>query len=263
MRKISVTLNGDVKMLEIPHEKHFEEGFCIDFFISIEKLPEKEFLLLIKEKTEHIDWISFKVSGVFINLDILKKNFVNLFADCDWMTGDLLVLPQYDNAMHTNIPVVSFEMSKEEIMMKSPKKIFLSHKGSNKVFVKRYYDVLKTMGYEPWLDDEDMPAGSNLDRSIFKGFKDSCACIFFITPEFRDEDYLADEIDYAHSENRKKKEKFSIITLQFENEKGETGVIPELLERFVWKNPKHELEALSQILKALPIEANLIDWKKE
>ncbi|AHN22798.1 toll/interleukin-1 receptor domain-containing protein [Lysinibacillus varians] len=264
MRKISLTIvNNQLHIKTIPTETwHPEDGFSVDFFVNQdhEILTQKELLPIIKKYSGDLNWIKFHGNKCVVNLNDLKNSFSDLFKNCEWMNGEYEVHPEFDQEIGSKVPIVSFSLSKDVIELNSPKKIFLSHRGSNKEFVRRFYDVLKTMGFEPWLDDEDMPAGSNLDRSILKGLKDSCACVFFITPEFTDEQYLADEVDYAHIQRRKKQEKFSIITLQFENEDGVKGTIPELLERFVWKSPKNELEALNQILKALPIKANVIDW---
>jgi hypothetical protein len=79
----------------------------------------------------------------------------------------------------------------------------------------------------------------------------SCAAVFFITPDFKDEAFLASEVDYAIAEKRQKRDEFSIITLQFVVD-GTAGVIPDLLRRFVWKTPKSDLEALREIVRALP-----------
>ncbi len=46
------------------------------------------------------------------------------------------------------------------------------------------------MGLAPWLDEDDMVAGSSLHREILKGFKESCAVIFFISANFKDEKFL-------------------------------------------------------------------------
>ena len=42
-----------------------------------------------------------------------------------------------------------------------------------------------------------MSAGVSLERALQQGMSDSCAAIFFITPDHNDEKYLASEIDYA------------------------------------------------------------------
>jgi hypothetical protein len=49
-----------------------------------------------------------------------------------------------------------------------------------------------------------MAAGVELDRGILQGFNDSCAAVFFVTPRFKDENYLATEVNYAMIEKRKK-----------------------------------------------------------
>jgi hypothetical protein len=67
----------------------------------------------------------------------------------------------------------------------APTKIFLSHKGSDKIPVRRFKDTLKLLGFDPWLDEDAMPAGTNLQRGVLDGFEKSCAAVFFITPAFK------------------------------------------------------------------------------
>jgi hypothetical protein len=108
-----------------------------------------------------------------------------------------------------------------------------------------------------------MPAGTHLERGLLKGMQDSCGAVFFITPSFKDEGYLATEVDYAIKEKRKKGDKFAIVTLQFVDNNGEVGKIPELLEPYVWKKPKTHLEALREIIRALPIKVGDLDWRED
>jgi hypothetical protein len=135
--------------------------------------------------------------------------------------------------------------------------IFLSHKSADKVLVQRYYDVLKELGYSPWLDNPNMPAGSNLERALLQGFQESCAVVFFITDNFRDENYLATEVDYAIRQKRQKEKKFAIITLVFPP----VLRVPDLLDPYVYKQVTHELQGLHEIIRALPIELGPIRWK--
>ena len=139
------------------------------------------------------------------------------------------------------------------VMNMEPMKIFLSHKSINKDKVRNFKTILELLGFSPWLDEEAMSAGANLERSLHSGMVDSCAAIFFITPDYKDEKYLSTEIDYAISRKRQD-EKFSIITLVFSDENGEKGVVPSLLQPYVWKEPANDLLALAEILKALPVE---------
>ena len=146
------------------------------------------------------------------------------------------------------------------VMNMEPMKIFLSHKSINKDNVRNFKTILELLGFSPWLDEEAMSAGANLERSLQSGMTDSCAAIFFITPDYKDEKYLASEIDYAISRKRQD-EKFSIITLVFSDENGEKGVVPNLLQPYVWKEPTNDLIALAEILKALPLEVGDIRFK--
>jgi TIR domain len=133
-------------------------------------------------------------------------------------------------------------------------KIFLSHKGVDKEMVRRFERLLSELGFDPWLDDDAMPAGAQPDRAIQKGFKDSCAAVFFVTPNFKDETWLATEIEYARTEKREKGEGFAIITLCLSKD-GQEGDVPGLLRHFIYKKPKHEMEAMLEIIRALPIKA--------
>lgn len=152
---------------------------------------------------------------------------------------------------------VAYDMKQSE-----SKRIFLSHKGLDKEKVIDFKTALEALGFAPWLDDDAMPAGTSLERALLQGMTDSCAVVFFITPSFKDAGYLQTEVDYAIRQKRVKGEKFAIIALQFLNEKGEVGEIPELLKGYVWKTPKSDLGALREILRALPITSGPVDWRE-
>lgn len=143
------------------------------------------------------------------------------------------------------------------------KGIFLSHKGPNKRMVRDFKETLEALGYEPWLDEDAMPAGTTLERGLLQGMQSSCAVVFFITSDFKDEGYLQTEIDYAIQEKRTKQERFAIITLQFVDEDGRKAEIPGLLKPYVWKAPETPLEALREIVRALPVAATTIGWRDE
>jgi hypothetical protein len=138
-------------------------------------------------------------------------------------------------------------------------KIFLSHRSIDKPVVHRYHQALQAVGFDPWLDESNMPVGSNLERELLRGFEQSCAAVFFITPNFKDEKYLATEIDYAIMEKRRKENKFVIITLRY----AEAASIPALLARYVYKNVANDLEGFQELVRALPIEVGPIRWKAD
>ncbi|ARW16883.1 toll/interleukin-1 receptor domain-containing protein [Komagataeibacter europaeus] len=146
------------------------------------------------------------------------------------------------------------------IMGLSPMKIFLSHKSPDKTTVREYKKTLDLLGFDPWLDEDAMAAGTELDRAILQGMKDSCAAVFFLTPHFADERYLASEINYAIAEKRKRPDRFAIITLLF-CENDVRPQVPDLLEPFVWKEPDGPLMALREILRALPTKVGDVRWR--
>ena len=145
--------------------------------------------------------------------------------------------------------------------MEVQKKIFLSHKGSDKPTVTDFKKTLEEFGYEPWLDEDAMPAGTPSERGLLQGMRDSCAVVFFVTPSFADEGYLATEIEYAIGEKRRKGDRFAIISLRLKGSDGHLAPIPELLKRYTWKEPTTSLDALREIIRALPIAASSIEWR--
>ncbi len=162
--------------------------------------------------------------------------------------------------LETNFCIIcgtSYEMKHSD-----SKRVFLSHKGVDKAQVINFKLTLEGLGFSPWLDEDAMPAGAPLERSILKGMEDSCAVIFFITPSFKDAGFLESEINYAVQQKREKGDRFAIVTLQFADTAGNAGEIPGLLKPYVWKCPKSELEALREIIRALPLTVGTADWRE-
>ncbi len=143
----------------------------------------------------------------------------------------------------------------------SPKevKIFLSHKSVDKPLVYRYYNALTEVGFDPWLDESNMAAGANLEREVLRGFEESCAAVFFITESFKDEKYLAAEVDYAVMQKRQKDRKFAIITLRYTD----AAPVPGLLTPYIYKDVANDLEGFRELLRALPVELGPVRWKAE
>jgi hypothetical protein len=171
---------------------------------------------------------------------------------------DGVVFMRGDSLEHSELMAL---MDRHELALGlAPMKIFLSHKGFDKPLVRQFKTTLALLGFDPWLDEDAMPAGTNLERGILKGFTDSCAAVFFVTPEFRDESFLATEVDYAIREKRAKADRFAIITLVFGDGTAK-GTVPDLLHGYVWKEPKSDLEALKEIIRALPIHVGGVRWR--
>lgn len=209
------------------------------------------------------EWVTFSESDWTINLDLLSKSITEI-PYISWMTGiaspnievDYDAEPFNNNNKTTRVRLI---MTPESI--KKPEKIFLSHKGVDKPRVREYKTALEIVGFQTWLDDDAMAAGVVLERELSKGFEDSCAAVFFVTKNFQDKEYLSTEIDYAMREKRKKENNFSIITLLLQDSCEEKVIIPDLLKTYTWKSPKSDMEGFCEIIKALPLKIQTINWK--
>lgn len=185
-----------------------------------------------------------------------------IFTKLTWMEG-IAKFPLRATSTHRDPDPLKFVVYREEYLLEKSQKVFLSHKGADKELVREFDRVLTTLGYNTWLDEDAMPAGTPLDRGILQGFKDSCAAVFFITPNFRDEMYLATEIEYAIQQRREKGNRFQIIAIVLVGKKKQKGIVPQLLQGYVWKEPATHLLALNEILIALPIQPGALRWKAE
>lgn len=173
----------------------------------------------------------------------------------------LKAMPEADGSYAVAFPADELQkllLRHEHCMGLAPMKIFLSHKTEDKGMLRDFAKTLTALGFIPWLDEDAMSAGDNLERSVRKGFSESCAVVFFITDNFVDERYLASEVDYAIQEKRSRNDKFAIITLCFN---GATKNVPELLKTYVFKQPQTQLEAIREILRALPVRVGDVRWR--
>ncbi len=266
----STMMNGSMKYHFVGRLARYDEEEALEIQISnFNSNKEKYVYTELKKRLDQnsIEWLYENENNWFLNLDKLIELFPG-FLDLKWLTkGNIQISPEIVTnqkevfgKLKDEVSII-IEVTEEHTMNYQPRKIFLSHKGINKPIVSDFYEVLKTMGFDPWLDEKAMVAGSNLERELKKGFNDSCAAIFFITPDYKDENYLATEIDYAIQEKRKKGNEFSIITLVLKKNANEIIKIPELLESYVWKEPKNDLIAIKEILLALPIKLSNIILK--
>ena len=190
------------------------------------------------------------------NIHLARQNIEKYF---NVSPSDLLFILKKDLS-NLNEEVIYSMQKLEQKSGLSPMKIFLSHKGIDKPTVRDFKLILETLGFSVWLDEDAMCAGTELERGLLDGFKESCAAIFFVTPNYVDENFLASEVNYAIAEKRKKGTRFSLVTLVFEVD-GKKGEVPELLQPYVWKEPKNNLEALHEIIKSLPVAVGQINWK--
>lgn len=101
-----------------------------------------------------------------------------------------------------------------------------------------------------------MKAGDTLHREIAEGFDRSCAVVFFITPEFKDERWLKHEIDKAINRKVERGDRFSIVTLVY---KGTN--VPRSLQDHLYVNVDNEVTAAKELLRALPLQVGPARWR--
>lgn len=202
------------------------------------------------------------LSFLFPNQNINSTNFTacrqKIVKHFDIKTKDLIFFVKND--LSNLQSEILFNLKNQELYMNlQPIKIFLSHKSINKPKVREFKKTLELLGFQPWIDEDAMHAGVELERALLTGMQESCAAIFFITPDYIDENYLSSEITYA-IQRKRADSNFAIIALNIE-ENGTEGVVPMLLTPYVWKKPSSDLEALQEILKALPVKVGDVFFK--
>ncbi|MGY2895986.1 toll/interleukin-1 receptor domain-containing protein [Deinococcus sp. UYEF24] len=139
-------------------------------------------------------------------------------------------------------------------------KIFLSRQGVDKAVVQKFKSTLDLLGFSTWLDEDAQPAGAALEPDVLNGFADSCAVVFFVASSLLDQGYLASEIEYAIAQKQSRQDQFQIITLVMDHDGQPENVSPALLN-YVYKKPASHLEAMDEILKALPVQVGQVTWK--
>lgn len=232
------------------HSPNRSDSFLITFKNKYDPkylFTQEDVLIEIYEQLISRDrkWLEYIDGKVFINLNDLRKT--KGVENIDWLNGKIEVKPEII-FKEKNITVQINIREGNLNLVSVSKRIFLSHKTANKDVVREYKMTLDLIGFQPWLDEEDMPAGTIPHRAILQGFKDSFAVVFFITEDFQDNRYLATEIDYAINEKIERGDNFSIITLVLSEE----AIVPDPLKSYIYKSPKNDLEGLRDIINALP-----------
>lgn len=237
------SLNNDRKVLAFPDDPDKELQLRYEIIKAAQTNDNIIFLLGLTQRANKTD------DRVTVFRSLIIRPFVEDFGN---RLAEVANLASPEARELQAVPL-------NRIPSKSETKIFLSHKSVDKPIVRKYFNALKEVGFNPWFDEPEMPAGANLERDIFKGFEESCAAVFFITDNFVDEQYLAAEIDYAVMQKRKKGKKFSIITLRY----SDAAPVPGLLTPYIYKNISNDLEGIFEIVRALPVELGPVRWKKE
>jgi TIR domain-containing protein len=192
--------------------------------VSLQRAQNELTALLSQNQVE---WLRPSSQNLWLfRSQMFKDQFPDFFNEA-WLQGDVLIPMDRDVQRRHNedFTYCRFVVTPDVIEDQMPKKVFLSHKGVDKPMVRRYKDALESVGIAAWLDEDAMTAGVELERGISDGFEQSSAAVFFVTESFRDEGFLATEIEYARREKRKKGKRFSIITLLLDD----AAQVPPLL----------------------------------
>jgi hypothetical protein len=234
-----------------------DDNLVIGFSCSKDSAPDRvDRDTALRLEQNCIDWLIKDRSRWTIDLDKMRRWATNV-TDFHWATGVVQVIPKIQSFGESSGHYLTFHLTEQYMKDARPRRIFLSHKGADKALVKEFHITLKLLGFDPWLDEDALAAGANLERALQQGMKESCAAVFFITKSYRDAGYLAAEIDYAIKEKRQKGDRFSIVTLLLD----QGAAVPELLTTYVYRQPVGNLEALREIIRALPIQLPPPEWK--
>lgn len=271
-------------------DSYIDDGLTISFPLPLQ-LDTREALNYLKAHLpdKEKQWVTFMKGSWTINLTVFletfKQGFEKMIEDnkpyennsdaihlafsqpikltAEMLKGSIKIIPEvsHRDLKKVSRTTVNFIITHDMIIENKPKRIFLSHKSADKPMVRSYKDMLRVIGFDPWMDEDDLKAGDKLHRGIEKGFKDSCAAIFFVTKNYIDENYLATEVDYAMTQHYEKGDRFKIITLLI-GEPDDDITVPSLLKQFVFKSPQSQFQGLTDIINALPLKIDNISFKE-
>jgi hypothetical protein len=252
--------------LHLPYgEPHIRVAFPIQ--MKLERSPALRYVRELLKANTNVSWLRTRGNAWYLDFSRLSLQMPTMTSQFPWMRGSLLVEPNvlYEEGQLAGRPhtetVVQFIVTEEEAVSILGQRIFLSHKGIDKPRVKEFANALRGIGFDPWLDEDAMAAGVELERGLLQGMEDSCAAVFFITPHFEDSGFPATEVNYAMAEKREKGVRFAIISLVLAGDDGRRGAVPELLRQFVFKEPLNDLQALHEIVRAVPLQVVGLEWR--
>ncbi|VTZ25372.1 conserved hypothetical protein [Methylocella tundrae] len=262
-----ILLGGNIVWQQLQGQHDEGLGVALHFVLGSQRFQREaeEFLEGVLRRNE-IKWLSWKPQGWDLDVEAFRQSFEILQSD-GWLKGQLTLKMDFQAERRDEFGRVREHAYGEIVVRPSdverhmPKRVFLSHRGVDKPMVRRFHKALEQVGFQPWLDEDAMAAGVKLERGLLQGFHESCAAVFFVTANYRDSGYLGTEIDYAIAEERTKGDRFKIVTLVFADADHVTPEVPDLLRAYVWKTCVHELDAFAEIVRALPLRVEGINWK--
>lgn len=153
------------------------------------------------------------------------------------------------NVIAEKIANLVVQKARKEKDMIENSKIFLSHRGVDKVLVNNIDIALRLIGLNTWFDTNELSAGSPLVRAIDDAFLSCSAAVFFISASYTDEHFIAGEIDRALT-IATSTPSFRVIPLVLTQHGGTDGHVPRVLNKLVWKSVT-DVEIVPKIIQSL------------
>lgn len=182
------------------------------------------------------------------NIEAVRKNIIEAYQ---LSPRSYVVLLRKDNKNFQSEIEKMLSFHELKLGIKN-RRIFLSYQGVNKEIVTEYKTTLETMGFEPWLDENDLYTGT-LSLNFVQGFKESCAAVFIISQDFNVNAAFKKEVEYAIIEKQQKNNMFSIITLII-SEGNKKCNVPLALKSYILKEINNNTESILEIIKAIPVQ---------
>lgn len=128
-----------------------------------------------------------------------------------------------------------------------PLQIFLCHASGDKPVVRELYKKLRTDGFRPWLDEEDLLPGQEWQREILNGVKSSDVVIVCLSRQsITKAGYVQKEIKYAlDAADAQPEGQTFLIPLRLE-----LCEVPQRLSRWQWVN-LFEAQGYQKLVRAL------------
>ncbi|MGK7883924.1 MAG: TIR domain-containing protein, partial [Crocosphaera sp.] len=105
---------------------------------------------------------------------------------------------------------IEFIKASRQNPIESSLEVFISYSRSNSDFARQLNESLQKLGKITWFDQESIPPGFDFQQEIYQGIENSDNFIFIISPNSINSPYCDDEVEYAHSLNKR------IITILYQ-----------------------------------------------
>ena len=130
----------------------------------------------------------------------MVDDFINT-TEPNWLNDNTTSMEKLYHCIETNmIPIIT---SKIKYTKYKPNfRIFLSHKTTDKPFMRTFENGLQFLGYDKWLDEADMPLGANLQGALKTSIEKSDCLLAWMNADFFKSEFCKAELLYAHEKGK-------------------------------------------------------------